>query len=229
MGTKGTLSIGHIDVFGTSKLSTRRSSPAKRVLTPPVYLKSTPPSLGSMPTPTAISILHLALARAPTPFSAHLPQPRNPSHAGRGRVRFRTTTRAATTVNTTTTDAAIEDATLQCGLRGFALASPTSYGFGQVGRRRLRGAVGMRMGEVPAAAVYTTATTGVNANTSNTITITITTSAIADPGYGRGVPFWAFYFSGQGSLARVTPLFLCDFTYSSCFTLAKLFRNAKVI
>ena len=26
----------------------------------------------------------------------------------------------------------------------------------------------------------------------------------ADPGYGRGVPFWASYFSGQGSLARVT-------------------------
>ena len=51
----------------------------------------------------------------------------------------------------------------------------------------------------------------------------------ADPGYGRGVPFWAFYFSGQGSLARVTPLFLCDSTYSSCFTLAKLIRNAKVI
>ena len=50
-----------------------------------------------------------------------------------------------------------------------------------------------------------------------------------DPGYGRGVPFCAFYFSGQGSLARVTPLFLCDFTYSSCFSLAKLIRNAKVI
>ena len=50
-----------------------------------------------------------------------------------------------------------------------------------------------------------------------------------DPGYGRGVPFWAFSFSGQGSLVRVTPLFLCDFTYSSCFTLTKSIRNAKVI
>ena len=50
-----------------------------------------------------------------------------------------------------------------------------------------------------------------------------------DPGYGRGVLFCAFYFSGQGSLARVTPLFLCDLTYSSCFTLTKLIRNAKVI
>ena len=59
-----------------------------------------------------------------------------------------------------------------------------------------------------------------------------------DPGYGRGVPFWAFFFSGQGSLARVTPLFLCGFTYSSCFTLAifffamqrwsKLRRNKRV-
>ena len=39
----------------------------------------------------------------------------------------------------------------------------------------------------------------------------------------------SFYFSGQGSLARVTPLFLCDFTHSSCFTLAKLIRNEKVI
>ena len=51
----------------------------------------------------------------------------------------------------------------------------------------------------------------------------------ADPGYGRGVPFWAFYFQWQGSLARVTPLFLCDLTYSSSFTSTKSIRNANVI
>ena len=39
----------------------------------------------------------------------------------------------------------------------------------------------------------------------------------ADPGYGRGVPFGAVNLSGLGSLARVTPLILCDLTFSLLF------------
>ena len=40
----------------------------------------------------------------------------------------------------------------------------------------------------------------------------------SDPGYNRGVMlFWAFEFSSEGSLARITPLFLCDLTFFSVF------------
>ena len=41
----------------------------------------------------------------------------------------------------------------------------------------------------------------------------ISSMEASDPGYGRGVPFWAVNFSGLGSLARVTPLILCDLTF----------------
>ena len=50
-----------------------------------------------------------------------------------------------------------------------------------------------------------------------------------DPGYGRGIPFWALNYSGLGSLARVTPLILCDLTFSLCLILTKSIRDAKVV
>ena len=46
-----------------------------------------------------------------------------------------------------------------------------------------------------------------------------------DPGHGRGVCFCI----GSGSLARVTPLFLCGVRFSWCYTFAKSIRNGMVI
>ena len=45
----------------------------------------------------------------------------------------------------------------------------------------------------------------------------------------RGVPFWGLKFSGQGSVARVTPLLFCYLTFSSCFIFTKSIHNAQVI
>ena len=45
-----------------------------------------------------------------------------------------------------------------------------------------------------------------------------------------GSPFVPFISVARGSLARATPLFVCNLTFSSCCTLTKSIRNdAKVI
>ena len=51
---------------------------------------------------------------------------------------------------------------------------------------------------------------------------------VLDPIYGSGVVLGAFYCSGWGSLARLTPLFLCDLAISRCFNVLSYDRKGTV-